>query len=904
MGSRLYRYATTVPFSADHVRHLEEIPGIRVVAPTVAVAPENAAWLLEDRLRTIGAAARLVASPRSGRAWRPADLEGIAELRPWVPGYLTAYQRDGILYALPREGSLLAHPTGCLAGDTEITVNRRGCARRMTLRDLVAKFNGAETRGRRWDSAFPTLTQSNVSGFLRLNQITAAYESGVREVFEIVTRGGRRLRATASHHFHSKVEIEESWAWRPLEALAPGMFVAVARSPEEEKGARGGKRKPQYLQTQGMRHHPHADHVEIRRTPEWLARHGFRNPKTEQVWRVPTHRLVVEAGMNGLTFEAFVARLRAGDTFGLKFLPADVHVHHKDENTKNNAPENLEVLAGAEHGARHGRDGGWRHVTARVVEDEILSITLCGEEPTYDLSMADPHNNFIANGIVVHNSGKTLESTVWALAEPGPILVVTKAANRRSFALDVEKHTTVKPVVLIPESERKRKKDPPIVIDPLHPPRMVIVAWESLTDFQEQLLALAPVSLVLDEIHMCGKSGRRFEKIPVVTDDGQSGVEFRRLNNRATAIERIARNCKRRLGLSATPIPDRVRDLWAPLDLLDPKGFGPRWGRGGRGGFYNRYCDAHENNFGSMDTRGRSNVRELVLRLKFLMHVVDYATTHHDLPPKRRQISYLPKGQQDRPGAFAKELKAALKVESPGLRKFRVIEIRAAEAASRKRRSIIERAVSTLAAGGKVVIFTGRKADCERLATALEAAAPKGSQVWHGHGGHPPARRDEIRELYMAAQGPAALVGTMQSWGESLNLHDTDHAIFAMLPVTPRELWQAEGRFARRGMKRPVLIEYVIAEGTVDEQISALLLDKLPAVEEIQGDSEMGAASRDLASGGLSEEQITERLAEIVLRPVEPELDEISTGDPHATQSDRDSQPQSPVGNDRVVDLA
>lgn len=615
---RLYRYATNSPFSPEQVRYLEEIPGIRVVAPSVAVAPENAAWLLEDRLASIGATARLVGRPQIDRTWCPEDLERIPELRPWVPAYLTGYQRAGILFALNHEGGLLAHPTG---------------------------------------------------------------------------------------------------------------------------------------------------------------------------------------------------------------------------------------------------------------------------------------------------SGKTLESTVWALADPGPILVVTKAANRRSFALDVEKHTEVKPLVLVPASERRRN-DPAPTVDPLRPPRMVVVAWESLADFQDPLLALAPVSVVLDEVHMCGKSGKRYEKVPVVTEDGEDAVEFRRLHNRATAIERIARNARRRLGLSATPIPDRVRDLWAPLDLLVPKGFGPRWARDGRGGFYNRYCDAHQNNFGSMDTRGRSNVRELVARMKFVMHVVDYATTHHDLPPKRRQISYLPKAQQDRPGAFAKEFKSALKLESVGLRKYRVTEIRAAEAASRKRTSIIDRAVSTLAAGGKVVIFTGRKADCERLSAALEKAAPKGTQLWHGHGDHNPARRDEIRELYMAAPGPAALVGTMQSWGESLNLHDTDHALFAMLPVTPRELWQAEGRFARRGMKRPVLIEYVIAEGTVDEQIASLLLEKLPAVEEIQGDSEMGRASRDLASGGLTEEQITERLAAVVLHredeavlPPGNQYPEFSTSNPHNSQPGCEVVPHVPTENSGVLDL-
>ena len=41
-------------------------------------------------------------------------------------------------------------------------------------------------------------------------------------------------------------------------------------------------------------------------------------------------------------------------------------------------------------------------LTARSVR--IRSITVVGEQMTYDLEMEDPHHNFVANGIVTHNS--------------------------------------------------------------------------------------------------------------------------------------------------------------------------------------------------------------------------------------------------------------------------------------------------------------------------------------------------------------------------------------------------------------------------------------------------------------------------------------------------------------------
>lgn len=41
-----------------------------------------------------------------------------------------------------------------------------------------------------------------------------------------------------------------------------------------------------------------------------------------------------------------------------------------------------------------------------IHQERIVSISLFGEEETFDVSCADPHNNFVADGFVVHNSGK------------------------------------------------------------------------------------------------------------------------------------------------------------------------------------------------------------------------------------------------------------------------------------------------------------------------------------------------------------------------------------------------------------------------------------------------------------------------------------------------------------------
>ena len=75
----------------------------------------------------------------------------------------------------------------------------------------------------------------------------------------------------------------------------------------------------------------------------------------------------------------------------------------------------------------------------------------------------------------------------------------------------------------------------------------------------------------------------------------------------------------------------------------------------------------------------------------------------------------------------------------------------------------------------------------------------------------------------------------------------------AMLPWVPRHLRQWEGRFPRLGQVRPVLISYVIAEGTFDEHISEVVLDKLPPV------------------GTLAEDQVADEINEVLSSVIEGE---------------------------------
>ena len=519
-------------------------------------------------------------------------------------------------------------------------------------------------------------------------------------------------------------------------------------------------------------------------------------------------------------------------------------------------------------------------------------------------------------------SGKTLSGIVTALSTEGPVVVVTRAASRIQYAREIERFLNVRAYVVRPESQlqsqitvqgetwnqfRSRHKgqglstkkmgklwkehqdklgiDPPKTIKDylreIEHRAFVVVGWEALTANLDLLTRLSPGAVIYDESHR-GKGNKRYEVVhlPDLPDDEEEAIErlreetrdarskkgfikdtddgrkmFVPVMNTAAAAATLARASGKRICTTATPVSDRVRDLWAQLDLSEPNA----WGNATA--FFDRYCDRKPGTYGGFDTTGSSNLEELNERIKGIAHILTSEQTHAELPPKRRQSVYIAPEDQCRSSAgFAKEIREARRRSGA----MGVIEAKLAESASRKRKAVLDMITDHVNSKHKVVVFTGRKRDCDLLGDDVRKKLKKtNATIWVAHGEQSTTRRQEIIDEYMAHPGPCVLVGTGHAFGESLNIHDTDAAFFVMLPYTPGQLRQWEGRFSRLGMKRPVVIYYVIAEGTVDEHIASILIDKLPAVEKIAKDSELASAQSVLA--GIDENESDEDFVNSIL---------------------------------------
>ncbi len=412
-------------------------------------------------------------------------------------------------------------------------------------------------------------------------------------------------------------------------------------------------------------------------------------------------------------------------------------------------------------------------------------------------------------------SGKTLCGLVWVSAAiRAPKVVVTKAAARGTWREEVRKYTRFRPIVLSGKTPRDLNPDPRAIY---------ITAWETLISWAPTLIRMKPHSLVMDEIHWA-KNPKRSKA--VLQENGK--IRYDSLGNTAAAIQALCQASTRRFGMTATPMPNRTKDLWTQLDLVEP------WQWGSFHQFGERYCAGFKDLYG-WKYEGLSHEEELLSRLEWSRYKTDEKAVIQNLPKKRRQVVYLERDEQNRPGGFTRDIKNA-----QGDRES-AFEVMLQEAASRKRKYVVERVKEAVSFGQKVVVFTGRRKDCDKLGEAITKAVKV--PVWCAHGGSTTDARDKVRHEYMGTVGGAVLVGTGDAWGESVNLQDTDLALFVMLPWTPRSVEQWEGRFCRLGQVRPVLISYVVARGTVDEHVADILLDKLPAVGTITESGVIGEIS-------------------------------------------------------------
>jgi len=340
-------------------------------------------------------------------------------------------------------------------------------------------------------------------------------------------------------------------------------------------------------------------------------------------------------------------------------------------------------------------------------------------------------------------------------------------------------------------------------------------------------------ALVLDEAHAV-KGGYLPARKRKRKSDGQMVWSGR--SARFELCRAIAQDVRRHGGpvweLTATPVPDRRRDLFGQLNIVLPNIFPKGYD------FLLRYCDLKKKQIsvgGEVrevnDSAGKSNTPALKQLVETYFTVRKREQIADQLPRLQIDVQFVPCDEKS--------------VRFMG----NDVETSIARAAATKLPHALDIARDYLLNGCKVAMTTVRRVLAHEIDGAVKSKKFMNSLPRHIReqlrtecvtGEVPSSERSYLLERFNDIEGcPAILSATSDCLLESIDLHKTHAAIILGLPDTPGKVEQLLGRFSRLG-GIPVNVIFLIAEGTIDERIKELLLDKLSDTTALNVDTQGG----------------------------------------------------------------
>lgn len=149
--------------------------------------------------------------------------------------------------------------------------------------------------------------------------------------------------------------------------------------------------------------------------------------------------------------------------------------------------------------------------------------------------------------------------------------------------------------------------------------------------------------------------------------------------------------------------------------------------------------------------------------------------------------------------------------------------------------------------GGAMLVFTQYVAMGRLIERHLRG---RGVSTLFLHGGTPVAGREEMVARFQRGDAPVFVV-SLKAGGTGLNLTRADHVVHVDRWWNPAVEDQATDRAHRIGRSRPVQVHRLIAEGTVEDRIAALLESKRGLAEAVLGAGE--AALSELSDTELAD---------------------------------------------------
>ncbi|MHA6782380.1 DEAD/DEAH box helicase [Pseudonocardia saturnea] len=356
---------------------------------------------------------------------------------------------------------------------------------------------------------------------------------------------------------------------------------------------------------------------------------------------------------------------------------------------------------------------------------------------------------------------------------------------------------------------------------------------------------IAAADLVVTTYATATRDVEELESLPwhrLVLDEAQAVK-----NSRATHAQAVRRFVAgHRVALTGTPVENRLSELWALMDVLNPGLLGTA------DRFRARYAIP-------VERHGNVEAAEMLRRVTrpYLLRRVKTDPTIIDDLPEKIEITQHYRLTREQASLYRTVVDDMMeKIEdSEGIeRRGNVL------AAMTKLKQVCNHPAQLLHDGspvgrrsGKVirleeilgeVLDEGDRALCFTQFTEFghmlvpHLSARFDTDVAYLHGGTPKKRRDEMVARFQAGEGPPILLLSLKAGGTGLTLTAANHVVHLDRWWNPAVEDQATDRAFRIGQKRNVQVRKFVCPGTVEERVDEMITKKKALSEMVVGDGE------------------------------------------------------------------
>ena len=391
--------------------------------------------------------------------------------------------------------------------------------------------------------------------------------------------------------------------------------------------------------------------------------------------------------------------------------------------------------------------------------------------------------------------GKTLIALWWWAKHKtaSPAVVVCPASVKYQWEHECLVNIGVRPYVLEGQTPSRNGR--------MAKPRIVIVNYDILHHWTKWIEKLDPQCIVVDECQYV------------------KNMETKR----SKAVRALAKGRPYVLALSGTPLTNRVIELFPTLQMVKPKVFTSRYS------FAHSYCKPKWTPWG-WKYDGATNLDELRERLtKHCMVRFLKRDVLKELPPKTRRVltvgmegedeyreatdNFLRWMAKSNPAKLLSAQKAETLVKLGYLKRL---------AARLKLRSVVDWSNEWLEAypNEKLVLFAWHR----KMIEALKRRVRTKSVIVDGS--VTGRRRKAVIDQFQMDRKTRLCIGNIRAAGIGITLTAASTVAFTELSWVPTDHTQAEDRIHRIGQKSNAWIWYLIAGGTIEEDLCEVLEEK------------------------------------------------------------------------------